>query len=119
MVIKYGEDLFRAVRERSKVAGPTGLFNGHLLVLEGCMPHSCNSSSAITVINLITNNITTLYMEDGTYRIAGDKIIDENRNIDGMNTSAYSEIFSEYVSKNDSSKGAIVNANGGISITNR
>jgi curved DNA-binding protein CbpA len=119
MVFKYGEDLFRAVREKTKVAGPTGLSNGHLLILEGCMPHACNTNSAITVINLRTNDITTLFMEDGYYSTAGDKIIDENKNVDGMNISAYSDIFSDYVNKNDSSKGAVVNASGGINIINR
>jgi hypothetical protein len=48
---KIGLDKFRALRENMTVAINTYITQGHFIVMEGCMPHSCNTNAGIVVLD--------------------------------------------------------------------
>jgi DnaJ domain len=93
----YGEDRFKIVRDRTQVAGPIEIVNGDLLVLKGCKPHSCGSDSAITVINVKTSSIHTLYLMNQVLHSIGNPIVDQVINVDGFPVSAYKLIFNDFL----------------------
>lgn len=98
MVSLFGENTFRKIRDRTQVSSRTiWVQNGNLLVLEGCMPHSCLFDSAVTVINTRTHGINSVYQVDGAVYSGGHLIVDEAKNIDGFSTSSYSEVFDQYL----------------------
>lgn len=102
MVSLLGEEIFRKIRDRSQVASGVQVVNGDLLVLEGCMPHSCDTDSAVTVIDTSTAQFYTVFIEGGVLHTAGQPIVDQTMNIDGFQWSAYEHIFNNYLESHQS-----------------
>ena len=97
MVTLFGEEKFRKIRDRTQVAGGVRVVNGDLLVLEGCMPHSCDTDSAVTVVDTKSGQFYTIFIEGGVLHTGGHPINDQSMNIDGFQWSAYEYIFNNYL----------------------
>ena len=99
MVTKLGSPTFKDIRDRTMVAGSISVLIGHLLVIEGCMPHACNDNDAITILDINNDNFHTLFQKDGSFYSVGDNVIDEPMPFGGFNEFVYKRTFNDYLSE--------------------
>jgi curved DNA-binding protein CbpA len=99
MVTQLGSTTFKYVRDRTMVAGSISVLVGHLLVIEGCMPHACSDNDAITILDINNDNFHTLFQKDGLFYSVGDNVIDEPMPYGGFNEFVYKRTFNDYLSK--------------------
>ena len=106
-------NIFKTIRDRTDLSVPMTVEQGHLLVIEGCMAHSCDGNIALTVVDMMNDKFHSIYQEEGTFYSVGDNLKDEKI---GMGDSIYPKLYREYLSKYNLR--VDVNENGIFSIKN-
>lgn len=118
MLSYFGENQFRLIRELSGLSGGIRLFNGSLLIIEGCKPHSC-PDSAITIIDTKTGGIYSLYIIDGRIYGWGHVIKDQTVNDNGFQVSAYQMIFNKFLKESGKDATADITSNGHVKLCSK
>ena len=71
MVNQLQPNIFKTIRDRTDISKPMTVEQGHLLVIEGCMAHACDSNNAITIVDMMNDKFHTIYQEDGNFFLLG------------------------------------------------
>ncbi len=116
MVSLLGESDYKSIRQDSLVAGPITVENGHILVIEGCKPHSCNTNSTITIIDMFTDKVHVVWQNEGGFTFRGDPVNDESMAIGGFYYSAYQRILEKYLERRNSKLKVNINQMGEVEI---
>lgn len=96
MVDQLQPNIFKTIRDRTDVSEPMTVEQGHLLVLEGCMAHACDSNNAKTIVDMMNDKFHSIYQEDGKFYSVGDNMKDEEI---GMGDSIYPNLYRKYLSE--------------------
>ena len=95
MVDQLQPNIFKTIRDRTDLSRPMTVEQGHLLVLEGCMAHACNSDNAMTIVDMMNDKFHSIYQENGKFYSVGDNMKDEKIE---MGDTIYRKLFSKYLS---------------------
>ena len=98
MVNQLKPDLFRTIRERTSTSGLMSVEAGHLLIIKGCMEHSCSGNNAITIVDMMNDNFHSIYQVDNKFYSIGDIMADENMPATEKSHTIYQKIFNEFLS---------------------
>ena len=77
-------NIFKTIRDRTDLSVPMTVEQGHLLVIEGCMAHSCDGNIALTVVDMMNDKFHSIYQEEGTFYSVGDNLKDEKIGMGGF-----------------------------------
>ena len=99
MVEQLKPDIFRTIRERTSTSGSMTVEAGHLLIMKGCMEHSCIDNNAITILDMMNDKFHCIYQVNNKFYSIGDNIADENMATSDISNNTYQKIFNEYLSE--------------------
>jgi len=66
---KIGLEKFRALRESMVVASNTYITDGHFIIMNGCMPHNCDTNAGIVLIDTEKENYYALLIDKNKKKI--------------------------------------------------
>ena len=101
MVDQLQPDLFRVIRERTDVNQSMKVEEGHLLVIAGCMAHSCGNNNAITIVDMMNDKFHSIYQVDNKFYSIGDNLTDENTHMVDSTYTVFQEIYNKYLREYD------------------